>query len=410
VAQLAKDAGLKGFFLDVEDYAGSLGPWEGKHIFDYESSPSKDEHTIEETAAQVQLRGQEFMAAVGKAYPDITIIIIQNTGWGKENLVGFFVKGMFEARGQANLVDGGEGAYYNVTHNEFAALRKTAEECHAQDKVFGPMQYALGVWIDPYPNKYGGWHTDPADFHKNYRSPRELENTLYAALTETDKYVWLYTWHESVWFTPIVRPIPMVNQCILCPHEKVPDEYVQALIDCRKPHDLNWAPKVVQDRWFYIDGAVLVEGDKITGNEPNLLDNADFEQWSDGPDALPLSWHLNGYDVVISREETLVKSGKYSVALTTSRLQGPVMVQRHLPASSYAGKTITLGAWMRAKYNSVAVQILDSVQGMHETSTGEGPGDGKWHFVTVTRTIRPDASGNVVLRIPQWVPFLKEPD
>jgi len=42
VAQLAKDAGLKGLFLDVEDYAGSLGPWEGKHIFDYESSPSKD--------------------------------------------------------------------------------------------------------------------------------------------------------------------------------------------------------------------------------------------------------------------------------------------------------------------------------------------------------------------------------
>ena len=33
--------------------------------------------------------------------------------------------------------------------------------------------------------------------------------------------------------------------------------------------------------------------------------------------------------------------------------------------------------------------------------------DGKWHFVTTTKTIRPDATGEIVLRISQWMPFDK---
>ncbi len=64
VAKLAKDAGFKGLFLDVEDYPGSLGPWKGKHIFDYEVYPYKDKHTREEFCAQMQLRGRQFMKAV----------------------------------------------------------------------------------------------------------------------------------------------------------------------------------------------------------------------------------------------------------------------------------------------------------------------------------------------------------
>ena len=113
-AWLAKEAGFKGLFLDVEHYAGSLGPWGGKHIFDYEACPRKDTHTLEEVAAQIQLRGRELMQAVSQAYPDITIIIIQNTGWGRSNLVEFFVRGMLEARGRATIIDGGEGGYFRL--------------------------------------------------------------------------------------------------------------------------------------------------------------------------------------------------------------------------------------------------------------------------------------------------------
>ena len=414
VAWLAKAAGFKGIFLDVEHYAGSLGPWKGKHIFDYEACPSKDKHTLDEVAAQIQLRGREFMHAVGTAYPDITIIIIQNTGWGKSNLVEFFVRGMMETRGRATIIDGGEGGYHMVTHKEFAALRNGAESSHAQDKLMEPIQYAIGVWVDPTPNKYGGWHTGPADFHKNYRSPRELEHTLYGALTEADTYIWLFTWHPNVWFTPVVRPRPMLHQCVLCPHEKVPDEYVQALMDCRKPHDLDWAPQVSQSRLFYFDDAVLVEGDRVAGDLPNLLTNPGFENWTAGPERRPVDWVVGGQGVVIFREEADVKSGKYAARLTTDLPQGHVIIDKRLPAERFAGKTITLGVWVRSRLGGVAgVQILDFVKGMHEVSGGSGPGDpgdGEWHFVTATRKVRADATDHVVLRLSAHVPFVKDPD
>ena len=408
VAKLAKEAGFKGIMLDVEDYQGSLGPWKGKHIFDYEVYPYKDKHTRDQFAAQMQLRGRQFMKAIGDAYPDITIIMIQSTGWGRENQLGFFVRGMLEAKGQATLIDGLEQGYQKVTRKEFVSLRKMAEGRQPKEKLFESIQYAFGLWVDPHPNRYGGWHTDPADFHKNFYSAKEWENTLYAALTESDKYVWMYTWHESVWFTPIVRPIPMAKQCMLCPHEKIPDEYAQAFIDCRKPHDLDWSPQSVEGRWLYVDGAVLVEGDKIAGNQVNLLENPDFEQWGDEPNTAPTTWVLNGHDPLIRRDDKHVKSGKHAVALSVAGIQGSTMVQKYLPAAKYAGKTLTLGAWMQGRRTEVGVQILDFVQGSHTTSSGSGPGDGEWHFVTVTRAIRPDATGVVILRLVQSMPVLKD--
>ena len=414
VAWLAKEAGFKGIFLDVEHYAGTLGPFAGKNLFDYEGCPSSQTHTLDEVAAQIQLRGRQFMKAVVDAYPDITIVIIQNTGWGRHNLVEFFVRGMLEARGRASIVDGGEGGYHMVIHKEFAALVGGAKSRHSQDKLFAPVEYAIGVWVDRWPNKYGGWHTDPADFHKNYRSPRELEHTLYGALTEVDTYVWLYIVHPNVWFTPVVRPRPMLSQCVLCPHEKVPDEYVQALVDCRKPHDLDWAPKVSAGRLFDFDDAVLVEGGRITEHQPNLLTNPGFEQWSLGADSRPVDWVVTGQGPVIVREETDVKAGKYAARLTTSLPQGHVIIDKRLPAARFAGKTVTVGVWVRSRMAGIAgVQILDFVQGMHQVSHGTGPGDpgdGKWHFITATRKIRADATGEVVFRLSAGVPFIKEFD
>jgi hypothetical protein len=410
VAGLAREAGFKGLFLDVEHYTGSLGPWRGQHIFNYAASPSKDKYTQQQTAAQIQLRGRQWMQAVSQTYPTITIIIIQDTGWRGTGLVEFFVRGMLEARGQATIIDGGEGGYHRITHNEFVLLRNGAEGSHAPDKLFAPIEYAFGIWVDPTPNLYGGWHTNPADFPKNYRSPRELEHTLYGALTESDRYVWLYVWHPNVWFNPVVRPQVMLGQCSLCPHEKVPDAYVQALIDCRKPHDLSWTPEVALDRLFYFDDAVLVEGNTVTNNKKNLLENPGFEQWSTAPNPTPDQWSVSGEGPVIAHEQTLVKSGRSAVRLTTDRTSGHVYIDRRLPAKRFAGKTVTLGTWLHSSIKNVAgVEILDTVQGLHEVSGSEPhPGDDQWHFVTVTRTIRPNATNQVVLRLSVHIPFLKK--
>ena len=411
VAWLAKQAGFKGVFLDVEHYTGSLGPWRGEHIFDYRSSPSRDKYTLQQTAAQVQLRGRQWMQAVSRVYPTITIIMIQDTGWHGQGLVEFFVRGMLEARGQATLIDGGESGYGCVTHRQFAALRDGAERTHAANKLFAPIEYAFGVWVDHTPDMYGGWHTKPADFHRNYRSPHELEHTLHAALSATDTYVWLYVWHPNVWFTPVVRPRAMLGQCKLCPHAKVPDAYVQALVDCRQPHDLNWTPEVAADRLFYFDDAVLVEGNAITGKEKNLLDNPGFERWNTAADNKPINWVVGGQDPVVAQERKRVHSGRSAVRLTTNLPSGHVLIDMRQPAARFAGKTISFGAWLHTGIKDVAgVEILDFVEGRHEVSGGDGhPGDRKWHFVKVTRTIRPDATGEIVLRLSAHVPFVKGP-
>ena len=414
VASLAKDAGFKGMFLDVEHYLGTLGPYKGHDIFDYNACPSKDKYTFDQVAAQVRHRGRQFIEAVTGVYPTITIMVIQNTGWGRSNLVDSFVRGMMERRGKATIIDGGEGTYSAIVHQEFTDMRTLASGYH-RDPVYDGLQYAFGVWVDPTPNKYGGWHTDPAEFHMNYRSPQEFENTLYSALTTADKYVWLFVWHPNVWFTPIVRPRPMLGQCVLCPHEKVPDAYVQALRDCRKPHDLNWRPEVASNRFVYFDDAVLVEGDKITADSPNLLKNPGFETWTGGPDKQPDAWNLKGQGPAIFREQNVVKSGKCAARLTCIRPAGHVFFDQHLPASAYRGKTITFGAWVRSDTGG-GLQIFDFIGGepgakatssldvaklgTPEAASGTPyPGDGQWHFLTATKTIRPDATGEVWLRL-----------
>ena len=81
------------------------------------------------------------------------------------------------------MIDGGEGAYPSIIHSEFSAVRQQAESAHQRAGFGGSVEYALGLWIDVNPDQYGGWHTAPAELDKNYRSPADLENSLYAALT-----------------------------------------------------------------------------------------------------------------------------------------------------------------------------------------------------------------------------------
>jgi hypothetical protein len=163
--------------------------------------------------------------------------------------------------------------------------------------------------------------------------------------------------------------------------------------------------------FFYFDDAVLVEGDRITDDTPNLLDNPGFEVWTDTQDSHPLNWSVNGQDLIIKREEVIYKSGKYSAGLTTGRATGHVMLDKRLPAAKFAGKTITLGAWIKSDTKDAAsVCILDFVQGMHEVTGSDHDGDGKWQFVIVTRAIRPEATGEIVLRLSAFVPFIKEPE
>ena len=419
-AYIAKVGRFKGLYMDVEPYLGGLGPW--RFPFDYDEyveymaeEGKQPAHSLAEYQAQVRLRGSQFMKAVTDVYPDITIVVIENTGWGHARLVSFFVQGMMEARGQATIIDGGEGAYPAIIYQEFADMRKLAQNCH-REPVYDGMQYAFGVWLDA--NQYPrGFHTDPAQFHKNYRTPLQLENTLYGALTAADKYVWMYIWYMAPWWRPTIEDGQL---------QGVPQEYVDAFRKCRQPHDLNWSPPVDPNRVAWFDDPVLVEGDRVTENSKNLLVNPSLEAWGRGPNDAPDGWILKGQGPAIAREETRARSGKYSAALTSIRFTGHVFFDYHIPAKPFLGKTVTFGAWVCSYRKMGGLSIFDHAGGDPDAKwthcldvgkfgqfdcAGSGyqhPGDGKWHFMTATKRIRPNAQGDIWLRLEARMPHEPE--
>ena len=390
-AWIAKEAGFKGIFLDAEQYAGSLGPW--GRPFDYRSRPDIDKRTLSEVSDQVRKQARKWMQAVTDVYPDITIILYPNTGWKKTldyELLPHFADGLLEGLGpRATLVDSGAG-YHLQTYRQFLDVRKQAEEEGLKrtpvPNLYKKVQYGIGLWLDyesRHDGSFAGWRTDPKEFNENFRPPAELGNTLHNALTVADRYVWLFVWHGQAWWAP---RSPKVKMCPLCPHSQgfLPQEYIDAITNCRNPHQFDWAP-VRQEK--------ILTPDDLARMGRNILKNDDLESWIIA-DASPQGWYLAGQGPSVTREKKIVKTGKYSARLATVLPRGHVFLDQRLAAGSYAGKTITLGAWVKSDYEMGHVQILDFVAGEHKVSSVQvaysGEEDG-WRFLTTSKTIRKDA-------------------
>ena len=132
------------------------------------------------------------------------------------------------------------------------------------------------------------------------------------------------------------------------------------MANCRKPHDLAWSPQVPPDRYFYFDAATVTEGQAADG--PNLLENGDFEDWTDAPAPRPVGWLASGQQPVAAIVETDVKTGRRAARLTTRLLQGHVFFDQSVPAERFAGKTVTLSVWIKTQMKAGAgLQILDFV-------------------------------------------------
>jgi len=391
-AWVAREAGFKGIFIDAEQYGGSRGPW--KRPFDYRSRPDMDKRTLAEVSAQVRKRGREWMQAVTAVYPDITIILYPNTGWQSSidyELLAPFADGLLEGLGsEATLVDSGAG-YHLQTYQQFLDLRAKAQTRGLKKtqvpELYRNVKQGFGLWLD-HESRIGGpfegWHTDPKDYHKNYRPPVELGNTLHNALSVSDRYVWLFVWHGTAWWAPGARNI---KSCPLCPHRDgvIQNAYAEALANRRKPHPLDWAPAREEK---------IFTPDDLDEMGKNILDNSDLEDWVVSNQSPP-GWYLGGQGPVVARDDKNVKSdGAYSAALTTVLARGHVFLDQRVPAAPYAGKTITLGAWVKAEHETGGVQILDFVGDNHESSnvTSAWTDDTGWRFMTATKTIRKDAT------------------
>ncbi|MGO8751561.1 MAG: hypothetical protein ACLQNE_36935 [Thermoguttaceae bacterium] len=222
-AQIAKQGGCKGFMFDVEQYNDQL--------FDYRKQKHRAKKTFADYRAKVRRRGREWMKAVNGPYPDIVLLlpyIYSITGGAAKDragtsygLLGDFVDGMFDAcMPDTKIVDAWEGAYTYKTRvqfeNAYESIKvKLAALAVDPERYRKRIQAGFGIWMDcDWRGK--GWSVK--DFSKNHFTPVEFENSVRAALQVSDEYVWIYT-EQPKWWT----------------NEKLPKEYVEALMKARKP-------------------------------------------------------------------------------------------------------------------------------------------------------------------------------
>ncbi len=427
LAYVAKQGKLKGFFIDVENYGGANVPV--PYPFSYSMRCFREdswERSFDEVAAQVRKRGREFMEAIAAVYPDITIIMHPDM-WGSESdqseLLSAFTDGLLEGGPQATLIDAGGLAYDAMLYENFSQMRQFAEKrgperSQVPELYKSRMKYAYGLWLDSKPDLYGGWHTDPEELEMNYRSPERLEHSLYNALTVSDRYVWLFMIHPQVWWQPhLLEPENVARQmeyssgwrCVLCPHAEIPEAYIDAIRDSRKPHDINWGPEraVHLAESFYTYTRYLLRTirgpDDLSGD--NILASGGFEAWE--KDNVPDGWSSDGsYEsgaapATVSREDAIVREGLHSVKVAATQATSHVYIIQSLPAERYAGKTITFGVWRRSSFGSSAsVNVIDFIETTGRTDEGTGrftryeDQDG-WSFITATKTIRNNAVGNI---------------
>ncbi len=423
-AYIAREGGLKGFCIDAEGYGGGSGLWMPPFSYNcYREACSKagvTPHTPEECLAQVRKRGREFMKAVIAVYPDITIIFIPgigSTGDATPPCLGSaFVDGMLEGSGpSATLVDGMESGYPLQRYDSFMKLRQfvdkdNIEKSQVPELYKQRVSYGLGLWIDfecRAKGPFAGWHTDdPTKFELNYRSPARLEHSLHYALKASDRYVWLFTWHPQWLFRPEVRgkdnSAQMKDVCPLCPHGEIPLAYLDALGNCRKPHDVNWSSermRSLEERAFSTGYsppyATKFNERDLKRMGKNLLVNGGFETWSPLPKGGPSGWHAFGNGSV-TKEEKVVKEGSSSAKMTVGKGHG--YLDRSIPVGPWRGKTLLFGAWMKSDGVGI-LQIIDEAPGKpEETAVAECLSDGTWQFVVVRKTIQKDATDSVTFR------------
>ena len=282
------------------------------------------------------------------------------------------------------------------------------------------MEYGMGIWWDrPGPGGYKDWRTHPSEVNRNFHSPERLEHVLYNALTVSDRYVWVFgaanmahspsVWWNSAWPRDGVYWVKPITK-----------EYIDAFRNARKPHDVTWKP-AGKDVRVNLDGAVLVIGDKITGNEENLLKNADFSDWPDASKA-PNSWRflgkaqISGESASLWRDEASAKVGPYAAQLgmATPGETGHISLDQIVPTESLLGQTVTFGAWVKSNQKGTGDLIIESTEVIEGALssvlaiTEAHPGDDKWRFMTVTAEVPEEISCKVRFMIRAFVKYSPE--
>lgn len=150
----------------------------------------------------------------------------------------------------------------------------------------------------------------------------------------------------------------------------------------------------------WVTGSWLPSSDNLLFEEFRVVANSTFDSWSGGASAAPSGWWLNG-SPTIARDNSHHYVGKYSAKLTYGAAVGSLrfsVAGNSLEVAHFAGKTMTLGMWVRcATANCARIGIYDGV-GSYDSSYH--PGDDTWRWLTVTYTVDADpANLQIYMRV-----------
>jgi len=131
----------------------------------------------------------------------------------------------------------------------------------------------------------------------------------------------------------------------------------------------------------YVTASGVSSGERevLVRQTTNLLTNGDFEN-GDPPD----DWSLVGAGASVNRDGVTKRINSYSANVTRNGAQTRIE-QFIANFADYAGLEVTFGAWVKT---SLADRVFVSINdGVVETPSSNHPGDGEWHWLSVTQTI-----------------------
>lgn len=218
-AAVARRGGCCGFVFDVEQYQAQP--------FDYHRQTHANSRTFGEYQAKVRQRGGEWIRAINRAFPDVTILLTfayaiaqphgsrEQRSAVKYGLLAAFLDGAVEACTEGTtFVDAWEPSYGYTRRSQYEQAQRTIKEralawTAVPQKYHDHVRAGFGVWLD---NDWRSHGWNETDLSKNFFSPQAFADSVRAALSVSDRYVWIYS-EQPRWWSG----------------DKLPRAYVQAL-------------------------------------------------------------------------------------------------------------------------------------------------------------------------------------
>jgi hypothetical protein len=227
LARVAKQGGCKGIMLDTELYVTYP-------VWSYVDLPKelKAAHTAREYQDKARERGREWIRAVNKEFPDITILCLfgyslpycQTNVWARRPLedtpaalMASFFDGIVDAASPGTtLVDGFEFSYGYRDRSEFLSgrnqmLHEATINSRSKKGFAKHVRAGFGLWLD-----LGHGDKFQVDDPSNYFTPPGFRASVNYALDTCDKYVWIYSEKARWWGdappTPFVEALRLARQ------------------------------------------------------------------------------------------------------------------------------------------------------------------------------------------------------